>query len=82
MPEGNEQFPVDWDYYLDHHVISRAQSLLEKAKTIIKFSKVKETKTNENLGACIQEVYKTLNLLYPSQTEQPKNVNLAHTETE
>ena len=82
MPQQDDQVPVDWDYYLDVHVINKAQSLLDKAKTIIKFSKIKEEKTQGDLEASIQKVYKTLALLYPPEASQPETVNPVHTETQ
>ncbi len=75
MPEENNNFPLEWDYYLDWHVISKAQSLLEKAKTTIKFSKVKDEKTQQDLNVCMQNVYQTLGLLYSPETEQFKKIN-------
>ncbi len=82
MPDQDDKFPVDWDYYLDVHVINKAQSLLDKAKTTIKFSKIKEEKTQRDLEACIHKVYQTLGLLYSPEASQPETVNPVHTETQ
>lgn len=67
MSEKEDKLTVDSDYYLDWHVISKAQSLLERAKTTIQFSKVKDETTQQDLKNDVQSVYQTLELLYPRE---------------
>ncbi|MDJ0800170.1 MAG: hypothetical protein QNJ51_25750 [Calothrix sp. MO_167.B12] len=72
MSEQEENFSVDWEYYLDWHIICKAQSLLERCKTTIKFSRARDEETTNELKSSMERVYQTLELLYPQESKQRK----------
>jgi hypothetical protein len=69
--ENEEQQPLsNWDYYLEWHILCRAESLLSRAKTVFKFSKIKDEKADMELAKSIEQVYETLGLLYLKNKNQ------------